>query len=339
MSTTYNCGIYGGSFNPLHISHVRCLIEAANQCQRLIVVLSHGERRHEIDVRQRYRWLYHLTSHLGNVRILVLSDNAETKEDYTAEYWHQDAEKVKAFAGEPIDVVFCGSDYDDNSFWLRCYPQAELKIIPRDEVSSTAIRQDPLAHWDWLPPVVRPFYAKKVLITGSESTGKSTLTTNLAHYFNTTFLEEVGRDMSERSGTDTMMLPEDFTDILLHHKIREAQALQNANRILFEDTDCLVTLFFLGFLDGPDQPNNQALAEAIARLNSYDLILFLEPDVTFIQDGGRSPIIAADRLAYSDQIKQIYRTHGYNFHCISGNYQSRFEQAVTLVNQLIRRQP
>lgn len=42
-----------------------------------------------------------------------------------------------------------------------------------------------------------------------------------------------------------------------------------------------------------------ALADAIAALNQYDLILFLQPDVAFVQDGDRSEIIAADRERYS----------------------------------------
>ncbi|WP_376785767.1 adenylyltransferase/cytidyltransferase family protein [Ruminiclostridium cellobioparum] len=29
----FKCGMYGGSFNPLHLGHVRCIIEAANQCE------------------------------------------------------------------------------------------------------------------------------------------------------------------------------------------------------------------------------------------------------------------------------------------------------------------
>jgi HTH-type transcriptional repressor of NAD biosynthesis genes len=331
----YSCGLYGGSFNPLHQGHVRCIIEAANQCDRLIIVLSRGVNRKEVDVRVRYRWLYSLTKHIHNVQIFVISDDATEKSEYTEQCWQPDTDKVKAFAGEPIDAVFCGSDYDENSFWAKCYPEAQMVVFHRSEISSSRIRKNPLAHWDWLPMDVRPHYTKKVLITGGESTGKSTLTINLAHYYNTNYLEEVGRNISERSGTDMLMLPEDFTDILLEHKLREIQTIKQSNRILFEDTDCMVTLFYLRFLEGCDKDKNEELALSIAHLNSYDLILYLEPDTPFIQDGGRSVVIAADREKYSNQIKALYREQGFRFYTISGDYQNRFLQAIALVDKLI----
>lgn len=84
--------------------------------------------------------------------------------------------KGESLCGRKIDAVFCGSDYDENSFWNVCYPDAELVIFPRDGISSTEIRKDIYGHWDWLPTNVRPYYVKKVLLIGSESTGKSTLT-------------------------------------------------------------------------------------------------------------------------------------------------------------------
>lgn len=101
-----------------------------------------------------------------------------------------------------------------------------------------------------LPTFVRPYYVKRVLLIGGESTGKSTLSISLARHYNTCWLEEVGRDLSARSGTDQWMIPQDFTDILLQHKQKEIDLIPTANKVLFEDTDCLITLFYLHFLGG-----------------------------------------------------------------------------------------
>lgn len=330
----YNVGMYGGSFNPLHMGHVDCIIQAANMCRELFVVLSTGNRRDEIDGRLRYRWIYQLTKHIGNVRIITLEDDAETKADYTEDYWYSDAENVKAQVGKHIDVVFCGSDYDENSFWSRCYPDSELYIFQRNGISSTEIRKDPYYHWDQIPGVVRPYYVKKVLLMGGESTGKSTLTINLAHRFNTNYIDEAGRDISARSGTDMMMLSEDFTEILIQHKLNEIKAIEHSNKVLFIDTDTLVTQFYMAFLEDPNIGKNKALSDAIDGVNEYDLILYLEPDVEFVQDGDRSEVIRDDRIKYSEQIKDLLRSHGRSFVTVSGPYQERYETAVKEVNRL-----
>ncbi len=332
----YKVGMYGGSFNPLHMGHVNCIIQAANLCEQLYLVLSIGTNRGEIDYRVRYRWLYQLTKHIGNVKILVLEDDAATKQEYTTDYWQKDADQVKAQIGQRIDVVFCGSDYDEKSFWNVCYPESELHIFARDGISSTEIRKNPYEHWDWLPKVVRPYYTKKVLLMGGESTSKSTLTINLANRFNTNYIDEAGRDISERSGTDLLMLSEDFTEILLQHKLNEMKAIEHSNKVLFIDTDALVTQFYMNFLEDPNIEKNKALSDAIDALNEYDLILFMEPDVAFVQDGDRSEVIKNDREKYSRQIKELLQAHGKQFISVSGSYQERYEKAVAEVEKLLK---
>ena len=331
----FGCGLYGGSFNPLHLGHVRCMIEAANRCRELIVVISAGTRRDEIPLAQRYRWVYEAVKHFPHVRLMTLTDDAPTKADYTGDRWLADAEKVKRFAGRPIDAVFFGSDYGPDCWWTRCYPEAVPVRIERDGISSTAIRANPLACWDMLPLQVRPWYAKRVLLIGGESCGKSTLAASLAQHYGTVMLEEVGREISERSGTDRWMIPSDFTDILLTHKLRETEALQRANRLLIEDTDCLTTLFFLRFLSGPEQAGNAALAEAVAGLNRYDLVLLLQPDVPFVQDGDRSEEIAANREHYSALLRASYEEHGFPVREIGGSYQERYAEAVRLIDRMM----
>lgn len=331
----YNVGLYGGSFNPLHLGHVDCILQAAALCKELYIVLSVSTQGREIDERVRYRWLYSVTAQFDHVRLLTLDDHTAGKADYTLDVALKDCEDIRARIGKPIDVVFCGSDYGENSFWHVGYPQSKHIIFPRSAVSSSAIRENPMAHWDDLPRVVQPYYAKRVLLMGGESTGKSTLTRSLAQRFGTNYIEEAGRDISLRSGTDEMMLPEDFTEILLTHKLNEMRAIEESRRVLFIDTDALTTQFYLRFLTGKRAEENIALSNAVAALSRYDLILFLEPDVAFVQDGTRSETIAADRDAYSRQIKALLDARKRPYTCLSGSYHDRYMQAVALVEKLL----
>ena len=329
----YHVGMYGGSFNPMHNGHMECIIKAASMCEQLYVVISYRNDDSDIDVKIKYRWVYTLTQHIGNVKIILLEDKLKTKAEYTEKYWQEDCRKVREAVGQKIDVVFCGSDYDESSFWNVCYPESELYIFKRDEYNSTAIRADVYGHWDWLPMFVRPYYVKKVLIIGSESCGKSVLTINLAHHYHTNYLEEVGRDLSELSGTDEMMLTEDFTRILLEHKAKELRLAEHSNKVLIEDTDCLITRFFMDFLENGSEENIR-LAESIAALNHYDLILHAEPDVAWVQDGDRSKEIEENRQLYSDRIEQLYERFGFRCVRITGSYVEKYEKAIKLIDEL-----
>jgi len=53
----YKLGMYGGSFNPLHLGHVNDIIEASTMCEKLYVILSYSNNRNEIDHRERFKWL------------------------------------------------------------------------------------------------------------------------------------------------------------------------------------------------------------------------------------------------------------------------------------------
>lgn len=333
----YKVGMYGGSFDPLHIGHIHDIIKASSMCEELFVMISWCEGRESTSKELRYRWILNCTRHLPNIKIILIEDKAVSKEEYNTDYyWEKGASDIKATIGKPIDVVFCGDDYyGTNRFESLYSPESEVVYFPRKEVpiSSTEIREWATENWDYIPDVCRSFYTRKVLVVGGESTGKSTLVQNLALAYNTNFVSEVGRDTCEYAGGEEFMIMDDLYENILRQKINVMDALQRSNRILFVDTDALTTLFYAGFLleESDKLDKCEHLAEAVANINEWDLVLFLEPTVEFVQDGTRSEVIAEDREKYSNQIKALLEKYNVRYYSLNGDYLDRFVESKRLI--------
>lgn len=335
----YKVGMYGGSFDPLHIGHLHDIIRAASMCEKLYVMISWCEGRESVNKELIYRWIYNNTKHLNNVKIMFVEDKAVSKEEYNTDYyWEKGAQDIKNLIGESIDAVFCGSDYlGTNRFESLYSPESEVVYFDRSEVpiSSTELRFDVYENWQYLPRIARPYYAKKVLVVGGESTGKSTLVENLAIAYNTNFVREVGRDTCLTAGGEEHMNVQDLYENLLRQKTLEMDALYDANKLLFIDTDALTTKFYSEFLltNKEEKERCGLLADAITRINDFDLVLFLEPTVDFIQDGTRNEKIKEDRLKYSNQIKELFDKANIEYVTIDGNYLERFNKAKEIIKE------
>src|SRR5699024_927968 len=134
-------------------------------------------------------------------------------------------------------------------------------------------------------------------------------------------------------GGEEWMIAEDLYENLLRQKIKVMDAVKESNRLLFVDTDALTTLFYANFLlNNQEEKNNcQALAEAIHAITHWDLVLFLEPTVEFVQDGTRSEEIAQNREKYSNQIMDLLHRYGVEYTSIGGSYLERFTKAKELI--------
>lgn len=332
----YKIGMYGGNFNPLHLGHVNNIIKASNVCQKLYVVLSVTKNKNEIDHRERFKWLKNITSDMDNVCVFEIFDDSTSK-DKTP--WEQERDDIVNFIKDKIDVVFCGDDYKEKNIFERLYPNSEIVYFDRKEIniSSTMIRGNPYKYFDYLPNVVRLYYTKKVCVVGTESCGKTTLVRNLAKYFNTTHVEEADRYICDEAGGIDNMQKYHYFEILFKHKQLENDAMKSANKVLLIDTDSLITLYYynLGFND-KDSLNKSFndVATGISNLNNYDLYLFLEPDVEWVQDGTRTYGEQSIREENNNTLKQLLDKNNIKYVSISGDYDERYKKSKEAIMRL-----
>lgn len=336
-------GMYGGKFYPVHMGHVAAMIRASTMVDELHVIVSYDDRFEREVILQgakiphiphyiRLRWWTELTKHMPHVHVHAV------EEIQTGQFsdWEKGAAAMKAAVGKEIDTVF-SSETAYSGYFDKLYPSARHIVLdPSREsfrISGTILRNEgPMKHWDLLPDVVKPFFAKKVVVVGTESCGKSTLVSNLATLYNTAYVEEFGRTFyDEIGGCEGITIGEDYPRIAFEHKNRESLQLKRANKVLFIDTEAIVTQYFSIAYLGKRQP----ILDEIAKLQHYDLWLFLEPDVEWVDDGTRSFGDREVRERNNGILKDLLQEHGVTYETISGNYNVRLEKAVRLVDELI----
>ena len=335
----YKVGMYGGCFDPLHLGHLYTIEKAASECEELWLVLSWSKTRDHVNWKHRLAHLKKAAECYPNVKVFGVEDCCATKELYNqGSNWEIGAIQIKNKIGKHIDVVYCSDEYDvEDSPYKRCYPDSQLVFIDRSKYkcSSTEIRKNPFKHWDYIPSFVRPDYVKRILLVGHESTGKTTLCKALSSLFRTKCVLEYGREVCERAGGEELMSSEDFQEIVFQHSLDIMKATREANKLLFVDTDQLTTALFS---DQNGIPGWTSDFKYVSELRpKFDLVLFMEPDVSFIQDGLRNEKrnSFAERKKFSEAIKTLYRLqhHSAEFICIDGNYHERLEKCIQIIKE------
>ena len=128
------------------------------------------------------------------------------------------------------------------------YPINEVKLFDKEnQVSGTLIRQNPIKYWKKIAKPFRPYFSTNILITGTASEGKSTLTRDIATYFGIPYSEEYGRAYMEWYGkTDVDLTINDFQEFLIEQRRdTKAKIESDSNEgIVISDTDNLVTMMY-----------------------------------------------------------------------------------------------
>lgn len=334
-------GVYFGKMIPPHRGHLTAILNAATQVQKLYVVISDNVNRTarickeagipNIPVNLRMQWLKQEFQDMPHIKVVKLDETG------IPEYpngWTEWAKLMQEAVNEDIDVFFCGEkEYVENL--NKYFPNAIVKLFDPHRtnynISATRIREDVLANWEHLLGPARPFFAKKVLIAGSESCGKTTLTKALAKLYCTSWSEEVGRyyAMKYLGGDETIFTNADFARIARQQLEQDYEALRSCNKICFFDTDATITQYYSILYMG--HRNDQV--EACIDPNKYDVVFLLKPDVEWINDGQRLNGDQERREKLHERLKHMYIERGFEDKIIEvgGDYNTRLN---TIINHL-----
>ena len=172
---------------------------------------------------------------------------------------------------------------------------------------------------------------KKVVIIGPESTGKSTLSEQLAKYYSTSWVPEFAREYLIQHGTEYS-----FDDLLTIAKGQLAleesyiEKAAPASKLLFIDTDQYVLKVWCEFVFGKC---HQWILDQITK-SKYDLYLLCNIDLPWTHDALREYPDLAPRQELYALYKNLLTDQPVPWVEISGNYDERLQKAIQVVNDL-----
>ena len=337
-------GIFVGKFLMLHQGHIHAINTAYTQCDKLYVIVCHSQYDNDkynyynikpTPYQQRVTWLKSIFEEYENITIL------SHKEDHIMPYphgWKKWSKSIHKLIEEHIDIYFTSS-YEDKDNIEKYFPDTKLGMLDHERkeypISSTTIMKEGVfKHWKFIPNITKYYYNKKIAIVGTESTGKSTLAKLLATKFNTLWVPEYGRQyiIDNYNGDESRIEKHDYRYIASHHNdIMDLINKFSTNKITIFDTEAITTQYYATLYHDYHDP----IVDEIIEKQHFDLFLYLDPDVQWIDDGMRLNPHNRNRNDYIlKQLMYEYNISRFNIEHISGTYLERYTKALHFINLL-----
>lgn len=173
----------------------------------------------------------------------------------------------------------------------------------------------------------------KVVLFGPESTGKTTLSEQLARYYNTVWVPEYAREYLQAKWNNERKTcePHDLLPIAEGQMQLENKLAKKATKILICDTDLLETkvyseAYYVGHCD--------PVLEKYALENQYDIYFLTYIDVPWELDDLRDKPLERERMFqyFKDTLEKYHR----NFVILKGNKKTRLATAVAHIDKLLK---
>ena len=309
-------GIVIGRFLPLQSGHIAMIRTARALVDHLTIILC-WQKEDAVSGARRLQWLLEMFPSTRIVGIEAPSPHATG--DLRAL-----RDEIQDLHRAPIDRLIAS---DRRQQALASALGTSFTLIDPDHqavpVTSAQVRADPLGHWRFVPPAVRPTYAHKICLHGPESTGKTTLAPRLARHFDTLYVPEYGRTYCEQYGLDLAMA--DLVTIGRTHAAMTQALLRQCNQRLVLDTDPLMTAIWADMLFNSRDPWFDTFQD------TADLYLLLDIDLPWVDDGTRFFGDDERRRRFFDLSQAELERRGLPYRVIGGTPEQRFERSIAAI--------
>lgn len=329
-------GFVLGKFLPPHNGHVYMCEFAREYCKHLTILVCSLDNE-PIPGKFRHQCMKEM---FPDCTVVHFEQPAGFPQEPTGPYDYSFWEKWKGavrygmqctegdYWGYP-EVVFASEGYGH-----RLADEVGARFVPVDidrtvrNISGTTIRKNPFDHWDMIPNIVKPYFTKRVVLFGPESSGKTTLANELGYLYNTVVAPEYGRTYTETFGPDNLG-DSDFARIVAGHRAGVKAASKQANKILIEDTDPLMTAVWSIMLTDHRDP-------WFEQFNDYaDLYILCGIDIPWEDDGTRYFKEEVERQRFYDLCRAELVSRGVKFIEVSGILTDRLWESVVHIDKLI----
>lgn len=300
-----------GMFAPLHQGHIDLIQRAKRQCDRVCVIVSgyKGDRGEEVGLplQKRFRYIREGFSNDELTQIYKLDETDLPRYPLGWEPWLKTALETIQYDAEREELIFyVGEKTYQEELEARGF-QAHLQER-QFGISGTLIRENPSKYWKYIAQPFRRQFTKKVLIMGSASNGKTTLAKDLARFYDAPVSLEYAREYQIRNNVrDDELTPKDYYYLLLGQYDQTSKLIDSsANRgLVIADTNSLVTKGYYDYymeVEGQETSMTDTfdnLFVSILAKEKWDLILFVQPIGSYVNDGFRDMTMADDEIRNS----------------------------------------
>ncbi|MEZ4793518.1 MAG: ATP-binding protein [Gelidibacter sp.] len=174
----------------------------------------------------------------------------------------------------------------------------------------------------------------KVVLFGPESTGKTTLSEQLARHYNSVWVPEYAREYLQDKWNNERKTcePKDLLPIAIGQMKLENKLAQKTDSVLICDTDLLETkVYSEAYYSGTCDP----IIEKYALQNTYDLYFLTYIDTPWEADDLRDRPNERERMfkAFEDALKK----HRIPFVLLKGTLKERMQEAIKHIDLLLKK--